>query len=642
MAAPAVAPVGIGWRAPHHAALLAERPRLGFVEVHAENHFADGGPALAALLAVRAQYPVSLHGVGLALGSAAGLDEAHLARLARLVERCEPMLVSEHAAFARAPLRPGGPVRHAADLLPMGRSPAALALLASQVGQVQDRLKRPILVEPLATCLAWADEAEGPAEPEFFATLCRRTGCGLLLDLNNLVVNALNRWTGPGTPPGSAVLDAVAAWVDALDPASVGQIHLAGHHPAHAGSGGWVIDDHGRPVPPPVWRAHAHALARLGPRPTLIEWDSQLPPLAELVAEARRAEAVEPALWQPLRSAGSGPAGALSAASAAGSAAPASAGPGTDAAAIAREAERQQRLLAALGAPVGSPAAARAEAALAPWLAPAMPGRAPVLAVLRANARAVAARTLAAAFPTVAALLGDDAFAPLSRRHWLDHPPEGGDLGDWGAALPEAIAADERLAGWPWLADVARVDWAMHAAGRAADAPAGPPDLSALAEADPATLRLVLAPGTALVCSPWPVVQLVELHRQMAPGSEVVVSGDGHQPPCDPSCDPPTGDGPAWAALRAAIAVPVAEAALVWRPAGTLGIRLRALAVGDAAFVAAVCAGRPLGDALDAALRAVPGWSFSDWLVAACRDGLLVAAVADASAGARAGAQVGG
>ena len=266
------ASVGIGLRQPHYADLLQRLPALGFVEVHAENFFADGGAALAVLHAVRRHYPVSLHGVGLALGSAAGVCPWHLARLARLVDRISPVRVSDHAAFARAPRQAGGPVLHANDLLPLAFTPAALDILVANVQQVQDRLQRPLLVENLSAYLRWADDSL--SEPEFFNALVRRTGCGLLLDVNNLVVNALN--------DGLDAVAAACAWIDAIAPAAVGEIHLAGYHD----SGDIVIDDHGSRVRAPVWQVYRHALRRLGPRPTLLEWDTDLPALSVLLDEA--------------------------------------------------------------------------------------------------------------------------------------------------------------------------------------------------------------------------------------------------------------------------------------------------------------------------------------------------------------------
>ena len=268
---------GIGLRQPHYAQLLDTLPPLAFVEVHSENFFGDGGAALAVLHEAREHYPVSLHGVGLSLGSAAGLDPWHLERLARLAERIDPERVSDHASFARAPQRAGGPVLHANDLLPLAFTQASLDIMVRNVTQVQERLRRPILVENLSAYLSWAEQ--DMSEPEFFNALVRRSGCGLLLDVNNLVVNALNARAG----------DAVAsacAWVDAIDAGAVGEIHLAGY----VDTGDIVIDDHGSRVHEPVWQVYRHALARLGSRPTLVEWDTDLPPLDVLLDEAQRAE----------------------------------------------------------------------------------------------------------------------------------------------------------------------------------------------------------------------------------------------------------------------------------------------------------------------------------------------------------------
>jgi uncharacterized protein len=250
------------------------------VEVHSENFFADGGAAMGVLHAARERWPVSLHGVGLGLGSAAGIDEQHLQRLASLVQRIEPVRVSDHACFARAPRRAGGPVVHGSDLLPIAFTDAALAIMVTNVQRVQDQLKRPLLVENLSAYLHWADDAL--AEPDFFNQLLQRSGCGLLLDVNNLVVNALN-----ADRDEAAAVRSACAWIDKINAAGVGEIHLAGYQDC----GDIVIDDHGSRVHAPVWQVFAHAVQRLGPRPTLIEWDTALPPLDVLLQEANKAQA---------------------------------------------------------------------------------------------------------------------------------------------------------------------------------------------------------------------------------------------------------------------------------------------------------------------------------------------------------------
>ena len=275
---------GVGLRQPHYETALATGAPgadLGFVEVHSENFFAEGGATLQVLAATRERWPVSLHGVGLALGSAAGLDETHLDRLARLARRIDPVRVSDHASFARAPRRHGGPVVHAADLLPVAFTEASLAILVANVQHVQDRLQRPLLVENLSAYVHWADG--GIAEPDFFNELARRSGCSVLLDVNNLMVNALNARAGDE----AAALADTCRWIDRINPAVVGEMHLAGYHDR----GDLVIDDHGSRVHAPVWRAYEHAVQRLGPVPTLIEWDTDLPAWEVLLDEAARAQA---------------------------------------------------------------------------------------------------------------------------------------------------------------------------------------------------------------------------------------------------------------------------------------------------------------------------------------------------------------
>ncbi|MEI7464843.1 MAG: DUF692 domain-containing protein, partial [Burkholderiales bacterium] len=211
--------------------------------------------------------------VGLGLGSAAGLDPWHLDRLAELVERFEPARVSDHACFARV-----GSGLHASDLLPIPFNDESLAVMVRHVEQVQDRLGRVILVENISAYLAWDNDTL--AEPEFFNELCRRSGCGLLLDLNNLVVNGRNRAESPSLAPQSAM-----RWVQSLHHGLVGDIHLAGH----CVLGDIVIDDHGSQVTPELWQLYECALERLGPVPTLIEWDTDVPELVVLLDEADRA-----------------------------------------------------------------------------------------------------------------------------------------------------------------------------------------------------------------------------------------------------------------------------------------------------------------------------------------------------------------
>jgi uncharacterized protein len=268
--------VGIGFRHPHYREVLQTLPALGFLEVHSENFFGEGGAALSVLQQARSHYALSLHGVGLALGSAAGLDPWHLDRLAQLVQRIEPARVSDHACFARVATEPPGHVVHANDLLPIAFTPASLGLMVEHVSRVQDRLRRPILVENLSAYVGWQDDSI--AEPQFFNELARRSGCGMLLDLNNIVVNALNA--------GQEPVAMACAFVDCIDAGIVGEIHLAGYCDTNE----IVIDDHGSRVHEPVWAVYRHAMQRLAHVPVLIEWDTDVPALDVLIGEARQAE----------------------------------------------------------------------------------------------------------------------------------------------------------------------------------------------------------------------------------------------------------------------------------------------------------------------------------------------------------------
>jgi uncharacterized protein len=279
---------GIGWRHEHYAALLEQRPSVGFLQVHSENFFGStlpaGGAALATLHAAREHYPISLHGVGLSLGSALGVDEWHLDQLASLVERIAPVRVSDHACFARG-LRSGGQMLHASDLLPISLTHESLDVLCANVQRVQERLKRPILVENLSAYVGYA-QADF-SETQFLSALVKRSGCGLLLDVNNLVVNALNAQAGAPRDRALALREGMA-FLDALPPDAVGEMHLGGHCEMED----IVIDDHGSEVCEEVWWLYAYAVQRFGRLPALIEWDTAIPPLDVLLAQAAQADLV--------------------------------------------------------------------------------------------------------------------------------------------------------------------------------------------------------------------------------------------------------------------------------------------------------------------------------------------------------------
>jgi uncharacterized protein len=265
---PIPARAGIGLRSVHHHALLEQLPAVGWLEAHTENYFHEGGPAVRALERARANYPLSLHGVGLGLGSADGVDREHLQRVRRAIDRFEPALVSEHACWGQA----GGEFFN--DLLPLPYTDEAVRLLAHQVGEAQDFLGRRLLIENVSAYVAF--EHSHLHEWEFLAAVARESGCGLLLDLNNVYVTARNLG-----------VDA-QAFIAGVPRELVAEIHLAGH----ARNGNVLIDDHGSAVCDEVWMLYRAALRRLGPVPTLIEWDSNIPSLARLVGESRHADGI--------------------------------------------------------------------------------------------------------------------------------------------------------------------------------------------------------------------------------------------------------------------------------------------------------------------------------------------------------------
>jgi uncharacterized protein (UPF0276 family) len=260
---------GIGLRTTHFAQFLAERPPVDWVEAVTENFMAPGGRPIAVLEKVRAEVPVVLHGVSLAIGSVAPLEERYLAELAAIVKRVEPALVSDHLCWGTH----RGQYLH--DLLPLPYTEESLAHVAARVGQVQDRLGRPLLLENPSAYVAFKDSSM--AEWEFLAELSRRSGCGILLDVNNVHVSARNFGFDP------------VEYLRGIPAERVGYVHLAGHQDR----GTYLFDSHDQAVPPAVWDLYRQALRRIGRVPTLVEWDDAIPPLTEVVAESRRAAAIE-------------------------------------------------------------------------------------------------------------------------------------------------------------------------------------------------------------------------------------------------------------------------------------------------------------------------------------------------------------
>jgi len=267
---------GIGLRAEHATEFLERDPGVGFIEVHAENYFGRGGLPRHVLRRARRDHALSLHGVGLSIGSTDPLDASHLQRLAELVDELQPAFVSEHLCWT------SHRGIHLNDLLPLPLTEEALDHVARRVDAVQSQLGRAILIENVSSYFEYADSTI--PECEFLAALARRTGCGLLLDINNVYVSAANHGFDP------------VDYVQRIPVDAVRELHLAGHVRRPCAGGEMLIDSHSEPVCDDVWRLYAVALRRFGALPTLIEWDSDLPPLAGLLAEAAKADAMLAAL----------------------------------------------------------------------------------------------------------------------------------------------------------------------------------------------------------------------------------------------------------------------------------------------------------------------------------------------------------
>lgn len=271
-ALPLPARAGIGLRSAHFEAFANGRPGVAFLEVHTENYFHDGGSEQRMLDRLRSDYPLSLHGVGLGLGSVDALDSGHLRRVAAAVRRFEPAVVSEHACWGHVD------GQHFNDLLPLPFTEEAVRHLASRVRELQDVLGRQVLIENVSQYLRFSHSTL--TEGEFLAGVVEETGCGLLLDVNNLYANSINVGSDP-----------VAA-IEQLPMVAVKELHLAGHLRKVIDGRELLIDDHGSQVSAPVWSLYARVLQRFGAVPTLIEWDTDVPAIETLLAEAARADAM--------------------------------------------------------------------------------------------------------------------------------------------------------------------------------------------------------------------------------------------------------------------------------------------------------------------------------------------------------------
>jgi uncharacterized protein (UPF0276 family) len=508
--------IGIGLRAPHYRAFLERRPSVGWIEVHSENYLARAGWDWHVLRTLRRDYPVSLHGVGLGLGSAHGFSDDHLARVRALVRAIEPALVSEHLSWGA--LRD----RQLNDLLPMQFDRAALDLVAARIGRVQDALGRRILIENVSAYVRFRDDALG--EAAFLAELVRRTGCAVLLDVNNLYVNQANHGED-----AQAALHTLAA----LPHGSIGEIHLGGH----LDSDGMLIDHHGARVAAPVWDLYRAALALLGPTPTLIEWDTDLPPLDTLLEEAATARAIHDGMAARPRSL----------------AVPAPASPPTpplpQLPAAPASVEAWQ---AAFGATLADPDPDPERSAA---LAPLLKGGPARMAIYRGNLGTHWRRALAASYPVLRQLVGDAFFDGLARAYGRAHPSTDPDLNRFGAALPDFLDGFGPAAALPYAPDLARLEWQVHEAGHCPDAevPDGAlPGLEGLAPEAFEAARARLHPTLRLHASRWDTPALWLAHAAPDAAFPSAIDRPGHARVLRPRWE--TGVTPIDAAEHAALA----------------------------------------------------------------------------------------
>ncbi|MES2347788.1 MAG: DUF692 family multinuclear iron-containing protein [Pseudomonadota bacterium] len=459
--------VGVGLRAPHYRQFIEQRPRAAWLEVHTENYLDQAGWDWHVLQQLRRDYPISLHGVGLGLGSARGFSEQHLQRVRDLVRRVEPVLVSEHLCWGAV----GD--RQLNDLLPLTLDRAALDLLSARVGRVQDTLQRQLLLENVSTYVRFHQDSM--SEAEFMAALAARTGCGLLLDINNLYVNQCNH--------GEDALAALAA----IQPGMVGEMHLAGHLVTPQA----VIDHHGDTVAEPVWRLYEAALQRFGAVPTLIEWDTDIPALEVLLGEAEEARVLH---RRHAAGNGIGPAAVP--------AVPADAAVEEDAPALAAS---QQLFAGALFDARQTPQV------LAQFKGEQNEHR---FALYRGNLTATWDKTLAAVYPVIRQLVGEEFFGGLAQAYGRAHPSDSGDLNRFGAHFATFLRHFPHVADYPYLPDMATLEWTLHRAHYAPSAEAvTPQQMAALSPEQIETARMQLHPACTLLASDWATIALWQAHQ---------------------------------------------------------------------------------------------------------------------------------
>lgn len=443
--------IGIGLRAPHYRALLEQRPKIDWLEIHSENYFDVGGWDAQVLQQLRQDYPISMHGVGMGLGSAQGFSLDHLERVRALAERIEPALISEHLCWGAV----GD--RHLNDLLPMPLTAEALNMVCERVERVQDLLKRRILLENVSTYLRFRDDAM--SEAEFLAAVAHRTGCGILLDVNNLYVNLRNHGEDP------------MAAMQAIAPHMVGEIHLAGHLVTDDA----VIDHHGDRVAAPVWDLYLAALRRFGAVSTLIEWDTDVPALDVLLDEAQCAREIV-----------------------------------------------AQNIVVSTNMPLEDAQLTFAQALFdgrqEEQVLPLFKGDAQLIAqrfaLYRGNLVGAWGKTLSSAYPVLQQLVGEEFFDALSRAYGKAYPSKSGDLNLFGEHFAQFLQEFEHVADYPYFPDMARLEWQVHRAHYAnGGRQIGAIEFARVAPEQLDAARFALAPCCSLVRADWAVVELWHAHQ---------------------------------------------------------------------------------------------------------------------------------
>jgi uncharacterized protein len=459
--------VGVGLKHEHAQDILEGKAAVDFFEVHAENYMGKGGPPHDLLSRIRAEYPVSVHGVGLSIGGAGPLDRAHLGRLRALLDRYQPSLFSEHLAWSS----------HGElflnDLLPLPYHEGTLRRVCDHIDEVQDALATRMLLENPSTYLVF--ETTTMSEIEFLREVVRRTGCGLLLDVNNVYVCAINHGFAP------------EQYIDAFPVEHVGEIHLGGFAEDGGGEGRLLIDDHGRPVADAVWALHRRALARTGPVATLIEWDNNVPTFAALAEEVVRARVAF----------GVGPATARK---------PNSGVRPSNEDCVLDRSDTEDHFAASLLDP---------EAPL-PVSLSSPDGRSVRrrFAVHRNNVAAGLINALTSRYPVVQRLVGEDFFRAMARVYVTSEPPRSPILSLYGETFPAFLETFPPATAIEYLADVARLEFARGCAYHAADRlPLGNEVFTSLDRVGLAKLRFLLHPSLSLVGSRFPIVSIWKAHQ---------------------------------------------------------------------------------------------------------------------------------